>query len=131
MVHARNVKPPVAGATLVSVDESSVEDLPGFVRSCARATTSRSSASARSRRFKARESAEGEWRKPATAPFPASETSSRTCARTPAIAQPPACRQRGRGFAAREGRRGDYDMPFQGTPRLARRTRWPIRRTIS
>ena len=32
MVHARNVKPPVAGATLVSIDESSVRSLPGFVK---------------------------------------------------------------------------------------------------
>jgi len=31
MVHARNVKPPTAGATLVSIDESSVRSLPGFV----------------------------------------------------------------------------------------------------
>src|SRR5439155_3687548 len=31
MVHARNVKPPVAGATLVSIDESSVRRLPGFI----------------------------------------------------------------------------------------------------
>jgi hypothetical protein len=33
MVHARNVKPPVAGATLVSVDESSVQK-PSGLRSC-------------------------------------------------------------------------------------------------
>jgi DNA-binding XRE family transcriptional regulator len=32
MVHARNVKPPVAGAKLVSIDESSVKDIPGFVK---------------------------------------------------------------------------------------------------
>ncbi|PYR70696.1 MAG: hypothetical protein DMF88_02145 [Acidobacteria bacterium] len=32
MVHARNVKPPVAGATLISVDESSVRGMPGFVK---------------------------------------------------------------------------------------------------
>ena len=32
MVHARNVKPPMAGATLRSVDEASVSGLPGFVR---------------------------------------------------------------------------------------------------
>ena len=32
MVHARNVKPPVAGAKLVSIDESSVRSLPGFVK---------------------------------------------------------------------------------------------------
>ncbi|HXD16606.1 MAG TPA: molybdopterin cofactor-binding domain-containing protein [Vicinamibacterales bacterium] len=32
MVHARNVKPPVAGAKLVGIDESSVRNLPGFVK---------------------------------------------------------------------------------------------------
>src|SRR5262245_53848116 len=32
MVHARNVKPPVAGATLVSIDDASVRSLPGFIK---------------------------------------------------------------------------------------------------
>jgi nicotinate dehydrogenase subunit B len=32
MLHARNVKPPVAGAKLISVDESSVRSMPGFVK---------------------------------------------------------------------------------------------------
>ncbi len=32
MVHARNIKPPLVGASVVSVDEASVRDLPGFVR---------------------------------------------------------------------------------------------------
>src|SRR4029453_717038 len=32
MLHARNVKPPVAGATLVSIDESSVGNVPGLVK---------------------------------------------------------------------------------------------------
>ena len=32
MLHARNVKPPLAGATLRSIDESSVASIPGFVR---------------------------------------------------------------------------------------------------
>ena len=32
MVHARNVKPPFAGAKLVSIDESSVRSVPGFVK---------------------------------------------------------------------------------------------------
>src|SRR5258705_7987375 len=32
MVHARNVKPPVAGAKLISIDESSVKNLPGFIK---------------------------------------------------------------------------------------------------
>src|SRR4029077_20473634 len=32
MVHARNVKPPVAGAKLVSIDESAVRRMPGFIK---------------------------------------------------------------------------------------------------
>ena len=32
MVHARNVKPPFAGAKLISLDETSVRILPGFVK---------------------------------------------------------------------------------------------------
>ena len=32
MVHARHVRPPFAGATLAGIDESSVRDLPGFIR---------------------------------------------------------------------------------------------------
>src|SRR5262249_9770825 len=32
MVHARNVKPPFAGAKLVGIDESSVRSLPGFIK---------------------------------------------------------------------------------------------------
>ena len=52
MVHARNVKPPVAGATLVSIDESSIRGIPGFVKVVKqRVFTRRSSASGRSRRF--------------------------------------------------------------------------------
>src|SRR4029079_17721404 len=32
MVHARNVRPPAAGAKLISIDESSVRGLPGFIK---------------------------------------------------------------------------------------------------
>src|SRR5439155_364217 len=32
MVHARNVKPPVAGAKVISIDEASVRGIPGFIR---------------------------------------------------------------------------------------------------
>ena len=73
MVHARNVKPPVAGATLVSLDESSVRNLPGFVRVvhegnyvavvCEREEQAISAA----RRLRV------EWEKPAAAPFPTSD----------------------------------------------------------
>ena len=32
MVHARVIRPPVAGATPVRVDEASIKDMPGIVR---------------------------------------------------------------------------------------------------
>ena len=73
MVHARNVKPPVAGAEVVSLDESSVSGMPGFVRVVrernyvAVVCEREEQAIAAARRLKVN------WRKPATAPFPASD----------------------------------------------------------
>jgi nicotinate dehydrogenase subunit B len=73
MVHARNVKPPVAGAEVVSLDESSVSGMPGFVsvvreRNYVAVVFEREEqAIAAARRLKVN------WRKPATAPFPASQ----------------------------------------------------------
>jgi CO/xanthine dehydrogenase Mo-binding subunit len=72
MVHARNVKPPTAGAECVSVDESSVSGMPGFVKVVrernyvAVVCEREEQAIAAARRLKVN------WRKPATAPFPAS-----------------------------------------------------------
>jgi CO/xanthine dehydrogenase Mo-binding subunit len=73
MVHARNVKPPLAGASVASVDESSVRGMPGFVtvvregNYVAVVCEREEQAIAAARRLKVN------WRKPATAPFPASE----------------------------------------------------------
>ncbi|MBI4887499.1 MAG: xanthine dehydrogenase family protein molybdopterin-binding subunit, partial [Acidobacteria bacterium] len=73
MVHARNVKPPVAGATCMGVDESSVKGMPGFVavvreRNYVAVVCEREEqAIAAARRLKV------SWRKPDTAPFPPSE----------------------------------------------------------
>jgi len=73
MVHARNVKPPTAGASLVSIDESSVRSMPGFVavvregNYIAVVCEREEQAIAAARRLKVN------WGKPATAPFPASE----------------------------------------------------------
>jgi len=72
MLHARNVRPPVAGATLRSVDESSVASLPGFVRVVrsgnylAVVCEREEQAIAAARQLKA------EWTPPAEAPFPPS-----------------------------------------------------------
>ena len=72
MVHARNVKPPVAGAKLVSIDESSVRNLPGFVKVVSKGNyvavvfEREEQAIAGARQLKAN------WQKPADAPFPKS-----------------------------------------------------------
>jgi len=73
MVHARNVKPPVAGAKLVSVDESSVRNLPGFVKVVSKGNyvavvfEREEQAIAGARQLKVN------WQKPATQPFPKSD----------------------------------------------------------
>ena len=73
MVHARNVRPPFAGATLTGVDESSVSGMPGFLRVVREGNYV---AVVCEREEQAIEAAEGlavTWEKPATAPFPASD----------------------------------------------------------
>src|SRR4029077_3244079 len=66
MVTARNVKPPVAGATLVSIDEASVRGIPGFLKVVSRGNyvavvcEREEQAIAASRKLKVN------WQKPAT-----------------------------------------------------------------
>src|SRR5260370_539933 len=70
MVHARNVKPPVAGAKLVGIDESSVRNLPGFVKVISKGNYAavvferEEQAIAGARQLKAN------WQKPATRQLP-------------------------------------------------------------
>ena len=117
MVHARNVKPPVAGATLVSIDESSVRSLPGFIKVVSKGNyiavlcEREEQAIAASRQLKVN------WQKPATPPFPASEdlfTYMRNA--TPTSSQGP--HVIGNPDAALAGAatvvEAQYDVPFQG-----------------
>jgi nicotinate dehydrogenase subunit B len=73
MVHARNVKPPVAGATLVSVDESSVRRLPGFVRVVSKGNYVAVVFEREEQAIRAARQLKVEWRPPATPPFPKSD----------------------------------------------------------
>ena len=80
MVHARNVKPPVAGAKLVSIDESSVEG-------CSRVRQGRQQGQLRRRRLRARRAGDSaarqlkvNWQKPATARSRPPRICSPTCA---------------------------------------------------
>src|SRR5262249_19774522 len=73
MVHARNVKPPVAGATLVSIDESSVRSIPGFVKVVSKGNYVAVVCEREEQAVQAAKQLKVDWRKPATAPFPTSD----------------------------------------------------------
>jgi len=117
MVHARNVKPPFAGATLVSIDESSVRDLPGFISVVSRGNYVAVVCEREEQAVAAARRLQADWRKPATPPFPASENlhsymrgATPTSSRTPEIVGDPDAAFAG---AARIVE-ADYDVPFQG-----------------
>ena len=73
MVHARNVKPPVAGAKLVSIDESSVKSLPGFIKVVSKGNYVAVVCEREEQAITASRQLKVNWEKPATAPFPASD----------------------------------------------------------
>lgn len=117
MVHARNVKPPFAGARLTSVDEASVRGLPGFVKVLHKGNyvavvfEREEQAIAGARRLKT------VWQKPAAAPFPASDdlfTYMRAAApasqSNPSVAGDPDA-----AFARAASKlEAEYEIPFQG-----------------
>ncbi|MGD0906717.1 MAG: molybdopterin cofactor-binding domain-containing protein [Candidatus Acidiferrales bacterium] len=73
MLHARNVKPPVAGARLLSIDESSVKGLPGFVKVVSKGNYVAVVCEREEQAIKASQQLKIEWQKPAMRPFPSSE----------------------------------------------------------
>ncbi len=73
MLHARNVKPPVAGATLAGIDEASVRTLPGFVRVVSKGNYVAVLCEREEQAIRAARQLKVNWRPPATAPFPTSE----------------------------------------------------------
>ena len=73
MVHARNVKPPFAGAKLVSIDESSVRGMPGFIKVVSKGNYVAVVCEREEQAINASRQLKANWEKPATAPFPSSE----------------------------------------------------------
>jgi hypothetical protein len=73
MLHARNIKPPVAGATLVSIDESSVKSIPGFVKVVSKGNYVAVVCEREEQAIRAARALKVDWRKPATPPFPSSD----------------------------------------------------------
>jgi nicotinate dehydrogenase subunit B len=73
MLHARNVRPPVAGAKLVSIDESSVKSVPGFVKVVSKGNYVAVVCEREEQAIQAARLLKVNWDKPATAAFPSSE----------------------------------------------------------
>lgn len=117
MVHARNVKPPLAGAKLISIDESSVKKLPGFVKVVSKGNYIAVVFEREEQAIYAARKLKVIWEKPAQSPFPSSHdlfnymraakpTSER---RSPVIGNPEAA------FAsAAQVVEAQYEIPFQG-----------------
>lgn len=117
MVHARNVKPPVAGATLVSIDEASVRELPGLVKVVSKGNYVAVVCEREEQAIQAARKLKVNWQKPATAPFPSSENLFRYMREAkPTSAAPPtvvgdveaALRDAAKRVEA------EYEVPFQG-----------------
>jgi CO/xanthine dehydrogenase Mo-binding subunit len=73
MVHARNVRPPVAGATLRGIDVSSVADTPGFVRVVSSGNYVAVVCEREEQAINAARQLQVDWAPPSDAPFPTSD----------------------------------------------------------
>ena len=117
MLHARNVKPPTAGAQLMSVDEASVRSVPGLVKVVRKGNYLAVVCEREEQAIQAARQLKAEWSKPATAPFPASDDlftymrgATPTFSAPPAVAGDPDAAFK----AAARVLEADYDVPFQG-----------------
>jgi CO/xanthine dehydrogenase Mo-binding subunit len=117
MVHARNVKPPVAGARLVSIDESSVKNIPGLVKVVSRGNYVAVVCEREEHAIQAARQLKVNWQKPASAPFPTSENlfnyirqATPTSSTPPNVAGDPDAAMK----AAAKVIEADYEVPFQG-----------------
>ena len=117
MVHARNVKPPVAGAKLISIDESSVQGLPGFIKVVSKGNYVAVVCEREEQAVNAAKQLKANWEKPATAPFPSSEdlfsymrSATPTSNSNPIVVGTPDAALAG----AAKVIEADYDVPFQG-----------------
>jgi len=117
MLHARNIKPPVAGATLVSIDESSVRTLPGFVKVVSKGNYVAVVCEREEQAIRAARQLKVNWRKPTSAPFPASEDLFAFMrAATPTFTAPVNIVGDPDAALARATRivEAEYNIPFQG-----------------
>jgi nicotinate dehydrogenase subunit B len=117
MLHARNVKPPVAGAKLVSIDESSVKNVPGLVKVVSKGNYVAVVCEREEQAVQAARQLKVNWQKPATAAFPSSEdlfgfmrTAKPTSSTPPSIVGNPDAAM----MTAAKVVEAEYEIPFQG-----------------
>jgi nicotinate dehydrogenase subunit B len=117
MLHARNVRPPVAGAQLRSVDESSVANIPGLVRVIARGNYLAVVCEREEQAIRAAQQLKAEWTAPAQAPFPASDDLfDYIRSATPTSSSEPRVTGDLAGALANAAQvlEAEYEVPFQG-----------------
>ena len=117
MVHARNVKPPTAGAKLIGIDESSVRNIPGFVKVVSKGNYVAVVCEREEQAIQAARQLKVNWEKPASQPLPTSEelykvirNATPTSARRPTVVGNPDTALAG----AAKVIEAEYEMPFQG-----------------
>jgi nicotinate dehydrogenase subunit B len=122
MVHARNVKPPFACAKLTGIDESSVRNLPGFIKVLSKGNYVAVVCEREEQAIRAARELKTAWEKPATAPFPASEelfhymrSATPTSASAPIVFGSPDTAFSG----AAKVIEAEYEVPFQGHTAIA------------
>lgn len=117
MVHARNVRPPYAGATLIRVDESSVAKVPGFIRVVRSGNYLAVVCEREEQAIRAARDLKAEWKKPETAPFPRSDELFEYLRRAVPTATGDNESHGDPDAAFADARRvieAEYQMPFQG-----------------
>jgi nicotinate dehydrogenase subunit B len=122
MVHARNIKPPFACAKLTGIDESSVRNLPGFIKVINKGNYVAVVCEREEQVIRAARELKTTWEKPATAPFPASEdlfqhmrAATPTSASHPIVVGNPDTAFSG----AAKVIEAEYEVPFQGHTAIA------------
>jgi CO/xanthine dehydrogenase Mo-binding subunit len=117
MVHARNVRPPFAGAKLISIDESSVRNIPGLIKVVSKGNYVAVICEREENAIKASRQLKVNWQKPATAPFPSSEdlykyirSATPTSSAKPEVVGNPDAALAG----AAKMIEAEYEYPFQG-----------------
>jgi CO/xanthine dehydrogenase Mo-binding subunit len=117
MVHARNVKPPVAGAQLVSIDEASVSKVPGFIKVVSKGNYVAVVCEREEQAIQAARLLKVNWQKPSTAAFPTSDNlfDYMRSATPTSTGKPSVAGNMETGLAgAAKTLEADYEVPFQG-----------------